>query len=419
MVNTMSKQTNSTTAPTSIDSDSSRKTRKKYKQRVSLPDSLQKELAQVLEKSGGIASFITTNDTGQRFHKLLQNNIHIYGTGDSALRKRVRDLVSVWKKWHNLKTYDKQVLQKFQVQSFAAQQEKSSPAEIRESLPFTEGDATTAATVLPVAAGEYCQSYKPLTHEEKVQRYDAEIEDLQKLKEEAEKDLTEACKINYDASKEEEEDVDMVNAKARVEEYKKQLNHRRDYRKRLKRQVEAAASEATAVVLPAPAVKRQKHSAHEEDNRTKLKRQVEAGEPEAAADLKRQAVVRVLIFTKRTSTSSGSNNGKEVKQVLLVPSDIGDGNTVHDAMVVAQQRKEFLFMDDGSGDIEFWYNYNDIDLPLHYRTDSKETVLRDLFSLVQEGKPLELWYKYTAGLEENTVLDLSVRSVQKGVARQL
>ena len=124
MVTTRSKQSNSATAPTNTDSSSNNK--KKYKPRESLPDSLQKELATLIEKSGGIASFITTNDTGQRFHSLLSNNIQTYGSGDSALRKRVRDHVSVWKKWHKLKKYDKLVLQKFQVQSFAAQQKKSS-----------------------------------------------------------------------------------------------------------------------------------------------------------------------------------------------------------------------------------------------------------------------------------------------------
>ena len=124
MVTTRSKKSDYATAPTNIDSSSNSK--KKYKTRESLPDSLQKELAILIEKSGGIASFITANDTGQRFHILLRNNIQTYGSGDSVLRKRVQDLVSVWKKWHKLKTYDELVLQKFQVQSFAAQQKKSS-----------------------------------------------------------------------------------------------------------------------------------------------------------------------------------------------------------------------------------------------------------------------------------------------------
>eukprot|EP00751_Fragilariopsis_kerguelensis_P017946 CAMPEP_0170849640 /NCGR_PEP_ID=MMETSP0734-20130129/10135_1 /TAXON_ID=186038 /ORGANISM="Fragilariopsis kerguelensis, Strain L26-C5" /LENGTH=371 /DNA_ID=CAMNT_0011219361 /DNA_START=19 /DNA_END=1134 /DNA_ORIENTATION=+ len=121
----------------------------------------------------------------------------------------------------------------------------------------------------------------------------------------------------------------------------------------------------------------------------------------AAADVPPQMSTstppRVLRFTRISS-------GGVVQQVLLVPRDIGDDKTVHDAMVVAQQRKQTLFMDDGTGDIEFSYNYNGVDLQLGYNADSKHTILRDLFDLTEKGNPLELKYSY--GGNKNTILQL-------------
>jgi len=108
---------------------------------------------------------------------------------------------------------------------------------------------------------------------------------------------------------------------------------------------------------------------------------------------------RVLRFT-RTSRKDGT----VVQQVLLVPRDIGDHKTVHDAMVVAQQRTPVLFVDDGTADITFCYSYNGIELPLGYMADSKHTILRDLFDLTTQGTPLEL--KYSSSGNEKTSLQL-------------
>jgi len=107
---------------------------------------------------------------------------------------------------------------------------------------------------------------------------------------------------------------------------------------------------------------------------------------------------RVLRFT-RTSRKDGT----VVQQVLLVPRDIGDHKTVHDAMVVAQQRTPVLFVDDGTADITFRYSYNGIELQLGYMADSKHTILRDLFDLTTQGTPLELKYS-SSGNEKNSLL---------------
>jgi len=61
-------------------------------------------------------------------------------------------------------------------------------------------------------------------------------------------------------------------------------------------------------------------------------------------------------------------------------------------------------VDDGTGDIEFSYDYNGIDLQLGYLADSTHTILRDLFDLTEKGKPLELKYSYSGN--ENTSLQL-------------
>jgi len=53
-----------------------------------------------------------------------------------------------------------------------------------------------------------------------------------------------------------------------------------------------------------------------------------------------------------------------------------------------------LFLDNGCGDIELSYNHNDIDLSLSYKTDFKDTHLRDLL-LTEEGKPFESKYMYS------------------------
>jgi len=62
-----------------------------------------------------------------------------------------------------------------------------------------------------------------------------------------------------------------------------------------------------------------------------------------------------------------------------------------------------LFLDNGCGDIELNYNYNNIGLSLSYKTDSRDTPLRDLFRLTEEEKPLELKYTYSG---DGTVLEL-------------
>ena len=46
-------------------------------------------------------------------------------------------------------------------------------------------------------------------------------------------------------------------------------------------------------------------------------------------------------------------------------------------------------------------NYNDIDLSLSYKTDSRGTPLRDLFRFTEDGKPLESMYTYSG---DNTVV---------------
>jgi len=63
-------------------------------------------------------------------------------------------------------------------------------------------------------------------------------------------------------------------------------------------------------------------------------------------------------------------------------------------MVVAKQKNSVLFLDKGCGDIVLSYNYNYIDLSLSYKTDSRNTPLRDLL-LTEDEKPLKLKYTYS------------------------
>ena len=73
-------------------------------------------------------------------------------------------------------------------------------------------------------------------------------------------------------------------------------------------------------------------------------------------------------------------------------------------MAKAQQKEPLLFMDDGTGDIQFSYTVDGFDLPLSYKRDSKDTTLLDLFSSTNEGKPFELSYTYDG--QPNTILQL-------------
>jgi len=75
---------------------SSHKTDSENKQKTTyseLPNPLQKELVELLEKSGGIAGFVSTQNQGHRLHNLLSKQIPTYGTANSDLRKRIRNQV--------------------------------------------------------------------------------------------------------------------------------------------------------------------------------------------------------------------------------------------------------------------------------------------------------------------------------------
>ena len=108
----------------------------------------------------------------------------------------------------------------------------------------------------------------------------------------------------------------------------------------------------------------------------------------------------ILFFVRK----SREENGKVLKQVLFAPRQIPYDSTVYDAMVKAQQKEPLLFMDDGTGDIQFSYTVDGFNLPLSYMKDSKDTTLLDLFSSTNEGKPFELSYTYDG--RPNTILQL-------------
>mmetsp|Transcript_41751 Transcript_41751/g.46524 ORF Transcript_41751/g.46524 Transcript_41751/m.46524 type:complete len:81 (+) Transcript_41751:137-379(+) len=78
---------------------------------------------------------------------------------------------------------------------------------------------------------------------------------------------------------------------------------------------------------------------------------------------------------------------------------------VYDAMVVAQQRKQLLFLDEGTGDIAFRYEYNGSKFHLGYMTGLKHTILRELLDFTQQGTPLELQYSFR-GTKNTTGLQL-------------
>ena len=112
-----------------------------------------------------------------------------------------------------------------------------------------------------------------------------------------------------------------------------------------------------------------------------------------------QLNTRLLLFIRNSSTG----NDEVVKQVLFVPRQISYESTVYDAMVKVQQKEDFFFMDNGNGDIQFSYKVGGVVIPLSYKKDSKDTIISDLFSVLEDKtKPFELSYMYSG--VGNTVL---------------
>jgi hypothetical protein len=66
------KQPSSNTVSHKTDSENKQKTA--YSE---LPNPLQKELVELLEKSGGIAGFVSSKNQGHRLHKLLSKQIQL------------------------------------------------------------------------------------------------------------------------------------------------------------------------------------------------------------------------------------------------------------------------------------------------------------------------------------------------------